>query len=131
MRALTVRQPGEVALEDRPDPVPGPDELYKELFQSGDNFGHTDELRALNYLAVRYAPIYQLCSSMVLDGYDLKGFPVLTSRLAGWGTKRIVDAIFTFGNSGDIKKFFVRVDVSHLFPMLVSPIAKYVDRVNL
>jgi hypothetical protein len=113
--------------------VPGPDELYKEVFQSADNFGHTDEWRALNYLAVRYPPIYQLCSAMVHDGYDLKGFPVLTSRLVAWGTKRVVDAIFTFGEvkTGDVKKFFVRVDVTHMFPMLVSPVAKYVDRVNL
>jgi hypothetical protein len=68
---------------------------------------------------------------MVEDGYDLKGFPVLTSRLSAWGTKRVVDAIFTFGNAGDMKKFFVRVDVTHLFPVLVTPIEKYVDRVNL
>jgi Subtilase family/PatG C-terminal len=111
--------------------VPGADELYKELFQSADNFGHTDEWRALNWLAVRYPPIYRRCADMVRDGYDLKGFPVLTSRLADWGTKRVVDAVFTFGKAGDIKKFFVRVDVTYLFPMLVSHVAKYVDRVNV
>jgi hypothetical protein len=111
--------------------VPVPAELYSELFQSADNFGHTDEWRALNYLAVRYTPLYERCFDMVEDGYDLKGFPVLTSRLSAWGTKRVVDAIFTFGNAGDMKKFFVRVDVTHLFPVLVTPIEKYVDRVNL
>jgi hypothetical protein len=110
--------------------VPRPEELYRELFQSADNFGHTDEWRALNFLAVRYPPLCQWCSDMVHEGYDLKAFPVLTSRLADWGTKRVVDAIFTFAKAEDLRKYFVRVDVTHLFPMLVSPIAKYVDRVN-
>jgi PatG C-terminal len=110
---------------------PNPDELYKELFQSADNFGHTDEWRALNFLAVRYPPLCRWCYNMVQKKYDLKAFPVLTSRLAAWGTKRIVDAIFTFDKRGDTRKYFVRVDVTHLFPMVVAPIAKYVDRVTL
>jgi hypothetical protein len=111
--------------------APQPEELYKDLFQSADNFGHTDEWRALNFLAVRYPPLSQRCSELAHDGYNLQAFPVLTSRLAAWGTKRVVDAIFTFDKVGDTRKYFVRVDVTHLFPMLVTPIAKYIDRVNL
>jgi Subtilase family/PatG C-terminal len=107
-------------------------ELYKQLFQSADNFGHTDEWRALNFLAAGgHPPVFQLCSALAHEDYNLTALPVLTSRLSAWGNKRIVDAIFTFGRAAEMKKFFVRVDVTHLFPMLVSPIAKYVDRVNL
>jgi len=116
--------------------VPEPDklygELYKQLFQSADNFGHTDEWRALNFLAAGgHPPVFQLCSALAHEGYNLTALPVLMSRLSAWGNKRIVDAIFTFGRAAEMKKFFVRIDVTHLFPMLVSPIAKYVDRVNL
>jgi hypothetical protein len=113
-------------------PVRFYDELYRRLFQSADNFGHTDEWRALNFLAAgQYPALFRQCSALALAGYDLTAAPVLTSRLSAWGTKRVVDAIFAFSKAADMKKFFVRVDVTHLFPMLVSPISEYVDRVNL
>ena len=107
-------------------------ELYRRLFQSADNFGHTDEWRALNFLAAgKYPKLFELCSTQAHAGYHLTAAPVLTSRLSAWGNKRIVDAIFSFSKAADTKKFFVRVDVTHLFPMLVSTYAEYVDRVNL
>ena len=36
------------------------DRLFKKLGQNADNRGDTDELRALNYLAARYRPLYEL-----------------------------------------------------------------------
>jgi hypothetical protein len=118
--------------KDAPDPDKLYGELYKQLFQSADNFGHTDEWRALNFLAAGgHPPVFQLCSVLAHEEYNLTALPVLTSRLSAWGNKRIVDAIFTFGRAAEMRKFFVRVDVTHLFPILVSRIATYVDRVNL
>ena len=100
------------------------------LVQSADNFGNTDEWRALNFLAVRYKPLYELYAELVLvqDAWMLDSVEVVTSRL--WREKHIVDPVFAFRHkeSGVLSKYFVRVDVSHLFPMIVNPIAKYVTR---
>ena len=69
-------------------PTPTLNELFKKLVQSADNFGDTDEWRALNYLAV-----------------------------------------FAFYNTttGVVQKYFVRVDVSNLFPIIINDIDEYFD----
>jgi hypothetical protein len=105
----------------------GPSELFHRLVQSADNFGDTDERRALNYLAVRYQPLYHLYAQMLHDDYILDSIKVMKSRL--WGEKRILDPVFTFANeSGGVRKYFVRVDVTYLFPMIANKIAEYFDR---
>jgi hypothetical protein len=112
--------------------TPGPNEhdleLFKKLVESADNFGDTDEWRALNYLAIRYQPLYERYAEMVEKGYTLDSVKVATSRLGR--ERRIVDPIFAFRHkeSGVVDKYFVRVDVSHLFPMIVYHIAEYFDR---
>jgi hypothetical protein len=102
--------------------------FYNKIVQSADNFGETDAWRALNYLAVRYQPLYQTCVEMAREGYILDGVRVATSRLAR--EKRIVDPVFSFqNNAGAVRKHFVRVDVSHLFPMVVvKQMDEYIDR---
>ena len=114
----------------KPKP-PSAKDLFAKFVQSADNFGDTDELRALNYLAVRYQPLYDCCRAILHDptgNYVLDGFKVVRSRL--WGEKRIVDPVFAFRDTqtGDVRKWFVRVDVTHLFPMIANDIAEYFDR---
>lgn len=106
-----------------------PNELYEMLVQGADNFGHTDDQRALNYLAVRYKPLYELYSRKVLkDDWNFTGVEVFTSRLSG--NRHIVDPVFTFERSElkAVERYFVRVDVSHMFPMIVNHVARYVAR---
>jgi hypothetical protein len=38
---------------------PDPEKLFNMLVQSADNLGDTDAWRALNFLSVRYQPIYE------------------------------------------------------------------------
>ena len=108
-------------------PAPDPDLLFRMLIQSADNLGDKDEWRALNYLAVRYQPIYEKYAEMAYN-HDLTSVKVVTSRL--WGEKRIVDPVFAFRHktTGVVRKFFVRVDVSYLFPMIASQLTEYFDR---
>ncbi len=112
-------------------------ELFKSLVRSADNFGDTDERRALNYLAVRYQPLYELYAKLVKptaelvrpkEGWTLDSIKVVPSRLSR--EKRIVDPVFAFrhNETGVVQKYFVRVDVSHLYPMIANPIAEYFDR---
>jgi hypothetical protein len=114
--------------------------LFRRLVRSADNFGDTDEWRALNYLAVRYQPLYELYAELVKpnpelakpktdkDGWTLDSIRVVRSRLAR--EKRIVDPVFAFRNNetGIVHQYFVRLDVSHLYPMVINPIAEYFDR---
>jgi hypothetical protein len=58
------------------------------LFQSADNFGDTDQWRALNFLTVRYKPLYERYAEMLEEGYTLESVKVMTSRL--WREKQIV-----------------------------------------
>jgi hypothetical protein len=111
----------------RPSGKTGP-ELFAKLVQSADNFGDTDDWRALNYLAVNYQPLYEQYAVMARDGWTLDSVKVIPSRLGR--EKRIVDPVFSFRhlNTGLVQKYFVRVDVSHLFPMMVNTIAEYFDR---
>ncbi len=113
--------------QDPIEPDPERLKLFKMLVQSADNFGDTDAWRALNFLAVRYKHIYEKYAEKTHD-YDLISVKVMTSRLER--EKRIVDPVFAFQHkqTGVVKKFFVRVDVSHLFPMIANEIAEYFDR---
>jgi PatG C-terminal/Subtilase family len=105
------------------------EDLFRRLVQSADNLGDTDEWRALNYLAANYRPLYE-CYARMLGGdhWALDSVKVQSSRLSR--EKRIVDPVFAFLNkeTGIVQKYFVRVDVSHLFPMIVNHIAEYFDR---
>ena len=118
-------------------------EIFHILAQSSDNFGDTDEGRALNYLAVRYAPIYEeyLLKCRLLppphrvDGADrvyyLAGVTATPSPLTRVSVgKHIVDVIISYQNQKNsvIQKYFVRVDVSYLFPVLVNHYGPYIDR---
>jgi hypothetical protein len=105
-------------------------DLYDMLVQTADNYGNLDEQRALNYLAVRYKPLYELYAEMVLvkNAWNLVGVEVIRSRLAG--DRQIVDPVFTFQrkDSTAVERYFARVDVSHMFPVIVNHVARYIAR---
>jgi Subtilase family/PatG C-terminal len=116
-------------------------DIFYILAQSSDNFGDTHEGRALNYLAVRYAPVYEeyLLKCRLLpsaaDGVDrvyyLAGVRATPSQLTRVSVgKHIVDVIISYQNqkTSVIQKYFVRVDVSYLFPIIVNHYAPYIDR---
>jgi hypothetical protein len=92
--------------------------------QLSDNKGLTDAERAHNFLTARYTPPMSQGA-----GFELAGVSVVPSRL-GAGTDRIVRAIYTFKHTttGVKKKYFVRVDVTHEFPIIVHPWQAYLER---
>ena len=105
---------------DRNQLAPGGLTCFSQL---ADNHGLTDEDRAYNFLAARYVPPLSQ-----VQGFDLSGMRVTPSRL-GSGTGRIVRAIYTFRNATMAEReYFVRVDVTNEFPMIVSPWQQYVER---
>lgn len=93
------------------------------LPQLADNHGLTDQERACNFLAARC----RLGLPGIPD-YNLSGVRVMPSRL-GTGFGRIMRVIFTYSNAnGAIEEYFVRVDVTHEFPMIISELQRYLER---
>jgi hypothetical protein len=96
---------------------------FPSFAQIVDSHGLSDRDRAYNFLAARHTP-----PPTEIEGFELSGFRVIPSRL-GSGMSRILRAVYTFRNAtGSEKEFFVRVDVTNEFPMIVSPMQPYLER---
>ena len=104
------------------------EELLYRIMQMADNTGATDEHRCLNYLAVRYPAYYEKTVEMHENDCSLSSIEVRPSRLSG--TRKILDCIFSFTNrKTDVAdKWFCRVDLSEMFPYLVTRMSPYYDR---
>ena len=101
--------------------------LLDRIMQMADNAGATDEHRALNYLAVRYHSIYAKVAECHAANCSLTAVEVRQSRLSG--TRKIVDVIFAYTNrNSDVtEKSYVRVDVTEMFPFLITKLSPYFD----
>jgi len=104
------------------------DTLFDRVQLITDNVGATDEHRAVNYLAVRYAQIYTHTAEMFARDFSLTRLEVIPSRLTS--TRKLVNVIFTYTNrKTDVEeKYRVRVDVTEKFPFLEKRLSQYFDR---
>jgi hypothetical protein len=103
-------------------------EVFDRTVQLADNAGASDEHRALNYLAARYPTIYAVAAEAHQRNFSLTGVEVRPSRLSG--VRNIVDAIFSYTNrQTDVtEQYFVRVDVTEMFPFLVTRMQPFYER---
>jgi hypothetical protein len=103
-------------------------DLFSRVVQLADNAGATDEHRALNYLAVRYPEIYHETSRQFIENASLSAVDVRPSRLSG--SRKILDVIFSYTHrqSDILEKRFVRVDVTDMFPFLVTKLSPFYER---
>jgi cyclic patellamide precursor peptide PatG len=108
--------------------APAAEELLGRVLQMADNAGALDEHRALNYLAVRYPAVYAKTAEAYAGNAALTAIRARPSRLSG--ARNIVDVIFTFTNreTDIVDAWFVRVDVTEMFPFLVTKLSPYYDR---
>ena len=104
-------------------------EVFSRILQMTDNTGSMNEHRAVNYLAVRFAAIYERAAIMYAQNFSLTSISVQPSSVSST-QRKIVDVIFAFTSrtSTFIEKYFVRVDVTDEFPFLASPLSLYIDR---
>jgi len=107
---------------------PAAEELFGRIMQIADNAGATDEHRALNYLAVRYPAIYAMAAEAFGRNASLTAVEARPSRLSG--VRKIVDVIFSYTDrrTDVTEKHFVRVDVTEVFPFLVTKLSPYFER---
>jgi PatG C-terminal len=123
-----------IAAIPRPDAIsaeqftPAAEELFDRIMQLADNAGAMDEHRALNYLTVRYPAIYAMAAEAYGRNCSLTSVDVQPSRLSS--NRKIFDVVFSFTNrSTDVcEKYFIRVDVTEMFPFLVTKMSPYYNR---
>lgn len=104
-----------------PDFTAGAREVFDRVRQIADNLGELPEHRTLNYVAVRFAALYQTAASAVARDLVLSGIEARPSRLSS-ATQRILDVILTFQprQLGAMEQYFVRVDVTDLYPHVLT-----------
>lgn len=104
------------------------EELFERMKLMTDNAGSTDEHRALNYLCVRSADVYEKVAAAFEREASLTAIDVQPSPLSG--TRNILDVIFSFTDrkTDVIEKLFSRVDVTEEFPFLVTKMSPFFDR---
>ena len=92
--------------------------LFLRLTRKAGNRGFADEHRALNYVALRYPPLYQTVWQAQRDGKVLVGVDAQHSHSAD---HRLVSVRLTFRNPRtDITEgYHLLVDVTGVFPYLV------------
>jgi len=107
---------------------PAVSEVFDRIALLTDNAGATDEHRALNFLLVRYARIYERAAEAFAQDFSLSAVDARPSSLSG--ARRIVDVVFSYTNRNTdyTEKAFVRVDVTERFPFLVTKLSPYFDR---
>ncbi|MTD94427.1 hypothetical protein GIW81_08780 [Hyphomicrobium sp. xq] len=92
------------------------------------NSGSSDEHRALNYLATRSAELHALAAQMLADDF------VLAAARGGYSDlsagRRIIETSFTFKSrkTPNEQQFSALVDVTDLFPFLISQLGPHVQR---
>jgi len=101
-------------------------DLFTRLTRRSDNWGVADEHRALNYLALRYPALYHATVSALRDGKALIG---VDARHSHAGSRRVVSVRLTFRHRrNDVtERYRCLVDVTDLFPFLVSPLSLTYD----
>lgn len=107
--------------------TPAVEELFARVMLMTDNAGATDEHRALNYLAMRYPPLYAKSSEQFGRNFALTALSTHLSSLSS--SRHIVDVVFCYNNRDTdfCEKFCVRVDVTEEFPFLVTKLYPYYD----
>jgi len=101
-------------------------DLFAQLTQRAGNLGTSDEHRALNFLALRYPPLYQLAFRVVGEGKALVG---VDPRHATAGGRRVVSVrlVFRDHRSHLVERYHCTVDVTDLFPFLTSSLSQTFD----
>jgi hypothetical protein len=101
-------------------------DLCLRLTRRAENRGITDEHRALNYVALRYPPVYHTTVQAYRDGKSLIG---VDARHSSSGTRRAVSVRLTFRDrrTNVVERYHCLVDVNDLFPFLASPLTPTYD----
>jgi len=90
--------------------------------------GGTDQHRALTYLAVRYPLLFKRATERDAQGFTLSSVQIRAAPAGGH--RSMVDVIFawTHRTTGITDQERVPVDVTGLFPFVVTELSPYIGR---
>jgi hypothetical protein len=95
--------------------------------QIGANAGIAASHRAVNYAMTRSSELYHAVASQLLESWALAGVTARPSSMSG--EREVMDVILTFRSrlNDAVRKLFMKVDVTDLYPFLVAPIQPFVE----
>jgi hypothetical protein len=101
-------------------------DLFARLTRRSDNRGMTDEHRALNYVALRYPPMYRLASDAQHNEKSLVDVQV---RRGPTGARRLIAVrmVFRAHRTDVVERYQCLVDVTDRFPFLAAPLTQVFD----
>jgi hypothetical protein len=96
--------------------------VFDRITRRSDNIGQSDEHRALNYVALRYPALYAVAAQASAKEMSLATIDV--RRSAAGGARRVVEVRLVFRGRRDhsVEQYRCRVDVTEVFPFLISPL---------
>jgi hypothetical protein len=102
-------------------------EVWDRIVASIDNTGASEAHRALNYLAMRDPGIYACASDCYARDMALTAIETRPWRISS--ARKVAELLFVFTERKNqfIEKYAARVDVTDMFPFLVSKISRYYD----
>jgi hypothetical protein len=102
-------------------------DMFGRLLSRADNRGVLDEHRALNYVALKYRQVYEVAFDAVTNGMAPVG--IEAHHLHETGDRRLVDVRLTFRSrrTDVVQRFRCRVDVTEMFPFLVTSLEPTYD----
>ena len=95
------------------------EEMFQKMMQIANNKGATGKHRALNYLAVRYPAIYVKAAQELEHNFSLTSVEADSTPN---DSRKIISVVFSFSQreTGAVKRYFIRVDVTEEFPFIVT-----------
>jgi hypothetical protein len=101
--------------------------LFDRIARRTDNTGQNDEHRALNYVALRYPTLYEVAAQAFAKEMSL--LRIDAWRSPAGGARRVVEVRLIFRGRRDdvVEQHRCRVDVTEVFPFLISPLEPTFD----
>lgn len=101
-------------------------DVFHRLTRRADNYGISEEHRALNYVALRYPPLYHAVAQAFDNGKMLVG---VHARHGHSSTRRLVSVVLTFRHRRTeiTERYQCLVDVSEVFPFMVTRLQPVYD----
>ena len=106
-------------------------DIFWSIIKLTNNTGDTDEYRAINFLATRYLGLYRttylLKYPTLINQESFSLLRVVAQPASVQGTRKILDVILTYhgATSNVALQWYCSVDVTSLFPSLVTPMTRY------
>jgi hypothetical protein len=103
-------------------------EVIQRICQLSENLGYRDDHRVLNYLVTRDPLLYKTVADRHVQNSSLATVKVNVSPLSG--ARNVMDAVLEFRNRATdvLDKVSAQVDVTEVFPFLISKWGPYTDR---